>query len=123
MLTVDVSQTSDFRLQTSDFLHMSVKGQLTASRDFLMVGMRAAGRGATPNEQASKVIRACLDLVEQLVRQSESVTSAEVETTLNVLTQAVSEVDDETSATTAIVAALRNAVGKLQALRTEIAAK
>jgi hypothetical protein len=102
---------------------MSVKGQLTASRDFLMVGMRAAGRGATPNEQASKVIRACLDLVEQLVRQSESVTSAEVETTLNVLTQAVSEVDDETSATTAIVAALRNAVGKLQALRTEIAAK
>jgi hypothetical protein len=102
---------------------MSVKGQLTASRDFLMVGMRAAGRGATPNEQAAKVIRACLDLVEQLVRQSENVTSAEVETTLNVLTQAVREVDDETSNTTAIVSAMRNAIGKLQALRTEIAAR
>ena len=102
---------------------MSVKGQLTASRDFLMAGMRAAGRGATPNEQAAKVIRACLDLVEQLVRQSESVTAAEVETTLNVLSQAVAEVDDETSATTAIVAALRNAIGKLQSLRTEITAR
>src|SRR5215467_1538645 len=102
---------------------MSVKGQLTASRDFLMVGMRAAGRGAKPNEEAAKVIRACLDLVEQLVRQSENVTSAEVETTLNVLTQAVKEVDDETSATTAIVSAMRNAIGKLQALRTEMAAK
>jgi hypothetical protein len=97
---------------------MSTKGNLTASRDFLMVGMRAAGRGR-PNEPAAKVLRACLDLVEQLVNQSENVTAAEVETTLKVLTQAATEVDDETSATTAIVASVRNAIGKLQALRTE----
>ena len=102
---------------------MSVKGQLTASRDFLMVGMRAAGRGAVPNEAAAKVLRACLDLVEQLVNQSENVTSAEVETTLKVLNQAAAEVDDETSATTAIVSAVRNAIGKLQSLRSEMAEK
>ena len=102
---------------------MSVKGQLTASRDFLMVGMRAAGRGAVPNDEAAKVLRACLDLVEQLVNQSENVTSAEVETTLKVLTQASAEVDDETSATTAIVSAVRNAIGKLQTLRSDMAEK
>jgi hypothetical protein len=102
---------------------MSVKGQLTASRDFLMVGMRAAGRGAVPNDGAAKVLRACLDLVEQLVDQSENVTSAEVETTLKVLNQAAAEVDDETSATTAIVSAVRNAIGKLQTLRSDMAEK
>ena len=48
---------------------MSIKGQLNASRDFLMVGMRAAARGAVPNEQAGKLLRACLDLVEHLERQ------------------------------------------------------
>jgi hypothetical protein len=102
---------------------MSVKGQLTASRDFLMVGMRAAERISTSNEQAVKVVRACLDLVEHLVRQAENVTSAEIETTLSVLNKGVSEIDDETSATTAVVAAMRNAIGRLQLLRTEIAAK
>ena len=102
---------------------MSVKGQLNACRDFIIVGMRAAERGSTPNEQAGKVLRACLDLVEHLVRQSENVTAAEVETTTSVVERAVSELDDETAATTAIVAALRNAIGRLQSLRTEIAAK
>ena len=57
---------------------MSVKGQLTACRDFLMVGMRASARGSVPNETAAAVIRACLDLVEQLVRQSENVTAGKV---------------------------------------------
>src|SRR5258708_33594447 len=56
---------------------MSVKGQLTASRDFLMAGMRASARGAKPNEQAEKLGRACLDLAEHLVRQSENVTAGE----------------------------------------------
>lgn len=102
---------------------MSVKGQLTASRDFLMVGMRAAERGSTRNDAAAKVVRACLDLVETLVRQSENVTASQVETTLAVLQKAVVEVDDETSATTAVVAAIRNAIAKLETLRTEIAAR
>jgi len=102
---------------------MSVKGQLTASRDFLMVGMRSAERSSTRNEAATKVVRACLDLVETLVRQSENVTASQVETTLAVLEKAIAEVDDETAATTAVVAAIRNASTKLQALRTEMAAK
>ncbi|MBZ5556841.1 MAG: hypothetical protein LAO77_06140 [Acidobacteriia bacterium] len=101
---------------------MSVKGQLSASRDFLMVGMRAAERG-TRNEDATKVLRACLDLVETLVRQSEKITPSDVETTLGVLTKASSEVDDETSATTAVVSAIRNAIGRLQSLRTEMTTK
>jgi hypothetical protein len=102
---------------------MSVKGQLTASRDFLMVGMRAAERSSTRNEAATKVVRACLDLVETLVRQSENVTAPQVETTLAVLEKAIAEVDDETAGTTAVVAAIRNASTKLQALRTEMAAR
>jgi hypothetical protein len=85
-----------------------------------MVGMRAAERMSARNEDAVKLVRACLDLVEHLVRQADSVTTAEIETTLSVMTKAASEVDDETSATTAVVAAIRNAIGKLQALRTEI---
>jgi hypothetical protein len=64
---------------------MSVKSQLTACRDFLMVGMRAAARGAVKHDQSEKNIRACLDLVEQLVRQSENVKLPEVETTINVV--------------------------------------
>ncbi|MBI3492120.1 MAG: hypothetical protein HY047_10110 [Acidobacteria bacterium] len=102
---------------------MSVKGQLSASRDFLMVGMRAAERGSTRNDAAGKVVRACLDLVETLVRQSENVTASQVETTLAVLEKAVAEVDDETAATTAVVASIRNAIVKLQLLRMEISAR
>src|SRR5258708_38961050 len=56
---------------------MSVKGQLTASRDFLMAGMRASPRGAKPNEQAEKLVRACPDLVDHLARQSENATAGE----------------------------------------------
>jgi len=51
------------------------------------------------------------------------VTASQVETTLAVLEKAIAEVDDETAATTAVVAAIRNASTKLQALRTEMAAK
>ena len=103
---------------------MSVKGQLNACRDFLMAGMRAAGRGTTPNPEAGKLLRACLDLVEQLERQSENVTTAEVETTLSVLNRAAAELEqDETPGTTAVAAALRNAIGRMQSLRTEMTAK
>src|SRR5437867_12160948 len=70
---------------------MSITGQLNASRDFLMAGMRAAARGSTPNQQAERLVRACLDLVEHLARQSENVTASEVETTLGVLTRAGAE--------------------------------
>jgi hypothetical protein len=100
---------------------MSVKGQLTATRDFLMAGMRAAGRVSAPNEQAVKLLRACLDLVEHMVPKSESVTTAEVETTLSVLHQAAGELEQDDTAS-AVLAAVRNAIGRMQALRTEITA-
>jgi hypothetical protein len=102
---------------------LTVKGQLHACRDFLLVGMRAAARGSTPDEQAGRVLRACLDLVEQMVRQSESVTATEVETTLAVLNRAESELDQSDGSPNAVLASLRNAIGRLQLLRTEIAAK
>jgi hypothetical protein len=99
---------------------MSVKGQLTACRDLLMVGMRASARGAVPHEASAKNIRACLDLVEQLVRQSEAVRAPEVETTLTVLTRAAAELDTDEASPPAVISALRNAIGRLQALRTEM---
>jgi len=99
---------------------MSTKGNLTASRDFLMVGMRASARGAVPHEASAKNIRACLDLVEQLVRQSENVRAQEVETTLTVLTRAAAELDTDEASPPAVISALRNAIGRLQALRTEM---
>src|SRR2546430_11331492 len=99
---------------------MSTKGQLTACRDFLMVGMRASARGAVPHEASAKNIRACLDLVEQLVRQSENVKAPEVETTLNVLTRAAAELDADEASPPAGVSAMRNAIGRLQSLKTEM---
>jgi len=91
-----------------------------------MAGMRAASRGAAPNPKAEPLLRACLDLVEHLVRQSLDVTSAEVETTLAVLERAFNELEGEADAD-AIMSpssvALRNAIGKLKALRLELDAK
>jgi hypothetical protein len=82
-----------------------------------MAGMRAASRGATPNPKAEPLLRACLDLVEHLVRQSLDVTAAEVETTLAVLERAFNELEGESPV------ALKNAIGKLKALKLELGAK
>src|SRR5262249_52467358 len=99
---------------------MSVKSQLTATRDFLMVGMRAAARGAVRHEQSEKNIRACLDLVETLVRQSDTVKLPEVETTINVLTRGAAELAADEWSRISVVWALRNAVGRMQTLKTEM---
>ena len=91
-----------------------------------MAGMRAASRGAAPNPKAEPLLRACLDLVEHLVRQSLDVTTAEVETTLAVLERAFSELEGETAPDAAMnpaSVALKNAIGKLKALRIELGAK
>ena len=101
---------------------MSVKGQLHACRDSLMAGMRAAARGAQPNPKAESLLRACLDLVEHLSRQSLDVTTAEVETTLGVLEQAYAEMEADAGAAHAATAALKNAIGKMKALRIELSA-
>ena len=90
-----------------------------------MAGMRAVSRGATPNPKAEPLLRACLDLVEHLVRQSLDVTTAEVETTLAVLERAYSELEGESAgeASNPSSAALKNAIGKLKALRIELTTK
>jgi hypothetical protein len=86
-----------------------------------MAGMRASARVSTQNPQAEKVLRACLDLVETLVRQPpENITLMDVEKTLAVMHQAVTELDDETAATSAFVASIRNAAGRLQTLRGDL---
>jgi hypothetical protein len=102
---------------------MSVKGQLHACRDSLMAGMRATSRAAVPNPKAEQLIRACMDLVEHLVRQSLDVTTAEVETTLSVVENAYNEMEAEVGAANAATVALKNAIGRLRALRLEIEAK
>ena len=103
---------------------MSVKSQLNASRDFLLTGMRASVRQSSNNPKAEKVLRACLDLIETLVRQPpENVTMMDIETTLNVLHQSMTEIDDETPATSAFVSSIQNAAGRLQDLRRELAGK
>ena len=86
-----------------------------------MAGMRASARVSTQNPQAEKVLRACLDLVETLVRQPpENITLMDVEKTLAVMHQAATELDDETAATSAFVASIRNAAGRLQTLRGDL---
>ena len=88
-----------------------------------MAGMRAASRGAVVNPKAEALIRACMDLVEHLVRQSLDVTTAEVETTLGVLDQAYGEMETEVGSTHGATVALKNAIGRLRALRLELTAK
>jgi hypothetical protein len=88
-----------------------------------MAGMRATSRAAVPNPKAEQLLRACMDLVEHLVRQSLDVTTAEVETTLSVVENAYNEMEAEVGAANAATAALKNAIGRLRALRLEIEAK
>ena len=88
-----------------------------------MAGMRAASRGSVVSPKAESLIRACLDLVEHLVRQSLDVTTAEVETTLGVLEQAYAEMEGEVGAAHGATVALKNAIGRLRALRLELTAK
>jgi len=88
-----------------------------------MAGMRATSRAATPSPKAEALLRACLDMVEHLAGQSLVVTSAEVETTLGVLDQAYAEMDAEVGATNAATVSLKNAIGRLRAVRREIVAK
>ena len=87
-----------------------------------MAGMRASARGSAPNAKAESLLRACLDLVEHLVRQSLDVTTAEVETTLGVLEQAYGEMDTEVGTAHGATVALKNAIGRLKALRLELTA-
>jgi hypothetical protein len=88
-----------------------------------MAGMRAAARSSSPDPKGAELLRACLDLVEHLARQSLDVTTAEVETTLAVLERAFSELGDDAAAQGAVSGALKNAIGKLRALKLEMTVK
>jgi len=99
---------------------MSVKGQLHACRDVLMVAMKKAEKfEKTP---AVKLLRACLDLVEHMEHAGEKAGLAELEMTVTVLTQASKEIDDKSHIAPALIAAIKNAIGRLESLRSEIGA-
>src|SRR5688500_362137 len=102
---------------------MTVKSQLNACRDSLMAGMRAATRGPAPSDRAEAILRACLDLVEHMSRQSKEVSVGEVDTTLRVHDQAVRDIDNEGLEAHAPTTALRNAKERLIALKQEMAVK
>jgi len=83
-----------------------------------MVAMKKAERFEKP--QSVKLIRACLDLVEHMEHNAEKITHNELDTTLNVLNQVAKEVDDKSPVASALVGAVKNAIGRLETLRTEI---
>jgi len=99
---------------------MSVKSQLGSTRDFLMVGLRASTRVSAQKPQAEKVFQACLDLVETLAQRPAEVAVTDVEMTLSVMHKAVTELDDDTAATRAVVSSMQNAIGRLQGVRAEL---
>jgi len=101
---------------------MSVKSQLNSTRDFLMVGIRATARASPPNAQAGRVLQACLEMVETLAHRPAGIDMTQVEMTLSVMHKAVTELNDETVATRAVVSSMQNAIGRLQGVRAELGA-
>lgn len=99
---------------------MSIKSQLSSTRDFLMVGMRASSRVTAQKPQAERVFQACLDMVETLGRRPTDIDVTEVDMTLSVMHKAVTELDDETATTRAVVSSMLNAIGRLQGVRAEL---
>ena len=97
---------------------MSVKGQLHTCRDVLLVAMKKAER--FERQTSVQVLRACLDLIEHMEHTADKVTHNELDLTLKVLTQAAKDVDDKSSVAPALIAAVKNAIGRLETLRTEI---
>jgi hypothetical protein len=97
---------------------MSIKGQLTSTRDFLMIGLRASARTAK-NAQVEQVFQACIDLVETMTRRSADIAVTDVDLTLSVMNKAVTELD-EAAAARAAVSSMQNAIGRLQGLRAEL---
>jgi hypothetical protein len=83
--------------------------------------MRSAARGASPHERAGTVLRACLDLVEfTLGRETSTVTSAEIGTTLAVLERASADFADDAGTPHGVSTALQNACKRLRLLMGEL---
>ena len=99
---------------------MSIKSQLNSTRDFLMVGIRASSRVSAQKPQAEKVLQACLDMVETLGRRPTEIDVTEIEMTLSVMHKAITELNDDTAGTRAVVSSMQNAIGRLQGVRAEL---
>jgi hypothetical protein len=103
---------------------MSVKSQLHACSDALMVAVRAAQRAAMSQAPSLKILRACQDLIEQLEQSATEVSVVEIEMALNVVTQALVELGRQQPAPTpAMLGAVRNAVDRLKRLSAEFSAR
>jgi hypothetical protein len=99
---------------------MTIKSQLHACREALMAGLRAAERADVPDTRVMATLRACLDVVEHLEHWSDEVSASQVDTALAVVERAAVEFGTEPVAAHAVLVAVRNAVGRLQRLRTEL---
>jgi hypothetical protein len=84
-----------------------------------MVAVRAAQRAAPPDQQVLKALRACQDIIERLEQSATEVSAAQVEMALSVVTQALLELGRRPTPAPAVLGAVRNAVDRLQRLRTD----
>lgn len=88
-----------------------------------MAGARAAERAAErtddPDPRVLRTLRACQDVVERLERSAVDVTLPQVEIALGVVKQAIVDLT-ASSATNAVIGAVRNAADRLQKLRDEL---
>ena len=99
---------------------MTVKSQLHACSDSLMVAVRAAGRAATPDPRVLATLRACQDIIERLEQSSAVVSPEQVEMALGVVKQAAVELGGDMLVAPAVLGAVRNAIDRLQRLRAEL---
>jgi hypothetical protein len=99
---------------------MSVKGQLNACGESLMIGIRRVQRSAAPDEQTLTTLRACLDVVERLERSAGEIVADQVDMALAVVTKASQELGQGATIAPAVTGAVRNAADRLQRLRSEL---
>jgi hypothetical protein len=98
---------------------MTIKSQLHATGDSLMVAVRAAERAPDPDQHVLKTLRACQDIIEKLEQSAGEVRAVQVEMALTVVQQALIEFGRQEHPAPAVLGAVRNAVDRLQKLRSE----
>ena len=99
---------------------MSIKSQLHACVDALMTATRAAQRASDPDRKVLETLRACQDVVERLEQSAAEVTAAHLEMALSVVTHGLVELGRAEAPAPTVLAAVRNAVDRLERLRAEV---
>jgi hypothetical protein len=99
---------------------MTVKSQLHACAEALMVGVRATERAVVPDPRVLAILRACLDVVERLRRSAEEVTADQVTIALNVVRQAEADLSRSQAPVRVVLKAVGNARERLEQLHTEL---